>query len=61
MQPVRFTAAPGRQRGQSLTEYVVIGTLVAIVLFIGDPSPMEMVLTAIRDAYHKFSFAISLP
>ncbi|MBV8659955.1 MAG: hypothetical protein JO142_19215 [Burkholderiales bacterium] len=58
-----------RQTGQSMMEYLIIGSIVAIALFIpfqdaGDTqsrSALERMTNAIQTAYAKFSYAISLP
>lgn len=49
------------QRGQSTIEYIIITLLVVIVLVNGNPSPLERFFTAIKEAYERFSFAMSQP
>lgn len=50
-----------KQRGQALTEYMLIAALVVVVLVAGYPSPMDNLLQAISDFYANFTYAISLP
>ena len=49
------------QRGQSLVEYIVITVLVVLVLINGNPSPIERFFGAIKEAYARFSYAMSQP
>ncbi len=49
------------QRGQAMTEFVIVATLVMLVLFVGEPSLLERLLAAIQDRYGRFTFAIALP
>jgi len=49
------------QRGQSSIEYLVIFVLVVLVLINGNPSPLERFFDAVKTAYAKFSYAMSLP
>jgi Flp pilus assembly pilin Flp len=49
------------QRGQSMIEYIVITVLVAVVLINGNPSPIERFFGAIKEAYARFSYAMSQP
>ncbi|MCW5261229.1 hypothetical protein D5045_13895 [Verminephrobacter eiseniae] len=53
-----------RQRGQSSVEYGVVCAALAFALGVGmvdDGSVLHELLQALRSAYQKFSFAISLP
>lgn len=50
-----------RIRGQAATESVIVAALVAMVLFVGEPSLLERLLEAIRQAYAGFTHAIALP
>jgi hypothetical protein len=50
-----------RQRGQSTVEYIIITVLVVIVLVNGNPSPLERFFDAIKEAYARFSYAMSQP
>lgn len=50
-------------RGQALVEYAVVSTLAALVLIwisLGDPSPIQQLLAALRSFYRAFSYAISV-
>lgn len=50
-------------RGQAMTEYVVVATLGALVLIwssLGDPSPIDQLITALKGFYKAFSYAISV-
>ena len=61
----RFLSIPCRsQGGQSMVEYVVVCTAIAIALGIGMVGPNSVLcdlLDAFQQAYQNFSFAISLP
>jgi Flp pilus assembly pilin Flp len=48
--------------GQAMTEYTVVLalTVVALVLAALEPSPLDALLDAIRQAYLAFSYAISM-
>ncbi len=48
--------------GQAMTEYTIVLalTVVALVLAALDPSPLDALLDAIRQAYLAFSYAISM-
>ena len=51
-------------RGQTLMEYLIVCAALALVLGIGmvdDRSVLRQFLEALRLAYQKFSFALSLP
>lgn len=50
-----------RQRGQSMTEYLVACAALATGLFAGTPSLAEMLSEALRSGYHKILFSLSLP
>lgn len=47
--------------GQSTVEYVVVLLLAVIVLVSGDPSPLERIFDAIKEAYERFTHAMSMP
>lgn len=47
--------------GQAMTEYLILGMLIAIVLVIGEPSPLEQLFRAIQAHYGRFTMALSLP
>lgn len=52
------------QSGQSMTEYVVLCAVVALVLGVGmvdDSSPLRQLLNAFHEAYERVSFSLSLP
>lgn len=53
---------PLRQGGQAMTEYTIVLalTVVALILASLDPSPIDALLDAIRNAWSAFSYAISL-
>jgi hypothetical protein len=51
-------------QGQTMVEYVVILVAFAIVLLIpydGKASVMDQMLSALLEAYKRFSYALSLP
>ncbi|MBL0945328.1 MAG: hypothetical protein IBJ04_13445 [Hydrogenophaga sp.] len=53
-----------RARGQSSLEYVVVCAALALALGIGmgnDASVLVQLLDALRVAYQRFGFALSLP
>lgn len=53
-----------RQRGQSMMEYVVVCSVLAVALGIGmadSKSILWQLIQAFQDAYGFFSYAISLP
>lgn len=59
-----------RQRGHMMTEYVVVCAVLAFVLFVPiadstssgqSKTTVELVIDGFRQAYKKFSFALSLP
>ena len=46
-----------------MTEYAVVTTLAALVLIwisLGDPSPAQQLIDALKSFYKAFSYAISL-
>jgi len=49
------------QAGAASVEYLVISVLVVLVLINGNPSPLERFFDAMKTAYAKFSYAMSLP
>lgn len=49
------------QRGQAYVEYLVILLMLMAMLFAGDPDPVDQVMTAVQDAYSRFTYALSLP
>ena len=52
-----------RCKGQAMTEYAVVTTLAALVLIwisLGDPSPAQQLIDALKNFYKAFSYAISL-
>lgn len=56
---------PGRHGlGQASVEYVVVCLALALALGIGmwnDDSVLRQLLLALRIAYHRYAFALSLP
>ncbi|NEX61130.1 hypothetical protein [Noviherbaspirillum galbum] len=60
----------GRQRGQAMVEYAVVCAALALALLVpvadafsaDDPrTAADLLLDAFRNAYQRFSYAISLP
>ena len=54
----------GSQRGQASVEYVVVCLALALALGLGmwnDDSVLRQLLEALRTAYHRYAFALSLP
>jgi hypothetical protein len=52
------------ENGQSTVEYLVVTAAVATALGLSmasDDSVLRQLLEALRDAYERFAFAISLP
>jgi Flp pilus assembly pilin Flp len=50
-------------RGQAMTEYIVVATLGALVLIwssLGNPSPIDELVAALKGFYKAFSYAISV-
>lgn len=58
----RTVHIPSRPGGQAMTEYTIVLalTVVALILASLDPSPIDALLDAIRNAWSAFSYAISL-
>lgn len=52
---------PPACRGQAMAEYTVVLALVVIALIAGalDPSPIDALIEAIREAYRAYSYTIS--
>lgn len=50
-----------KSRGQVMVEYLIVAAGLSIVLFVGNPSPIDMLLTAIQQSYSATSRVISLP
>jgi hypothetical protein len=51
-----------RQLGQAYAEYIVILVAVILVLIVGgENSVINLLLTAFRDFYRSYSYAIALP
>ena len=48
-----------RSHGQVAVEYILILVLVVLLLINGDPSPLERVFDAIKEAYERFTYAMS--
>lgn len=48
-----------RTRGQISIEYLLILVFVVLLLIHGDPSPLGEFFDAIKDAYQRFTFAMS--
>lgn len=47
-------------RGQSNVEYLLILVLVVLVLLTGTPTPLEQFFDTIKQAYQKFTYAMSM-
>jgi Flp pilus assembly pilin Flp len=59
----RPAPARRRARGQASVEYTMVLILVVLVLIAeqgGEPGPVGLVVTAIKDVFNAFSYAISL-
>lgn len=54
-----------RQRGQVITEYVIVAGILAVVLFAtfpgADRSVVGLLLKAFRDAWATYSYTLSFP
>ena len=50
-----------RTAGQSLVEYTILMALIALVLVIGEDSPLEVLFRAIQGYYGRFTFSLSMP
>lgn len=64
--PCDATGKPphGRQAGQSLIEYLVVSTALAVALgisMVDHGSVLWLLIDAFQGAYARFSYAISLP
>lgn len=64
--PCRIHRAAGRpaahrQTGIATVEYAIGTVFVCLFLFTGAPSPLEQLLTAIRDNHSATSYAIGSP
>lgn len=58
---LRYAMRARGNGGQAAVEYLLALALLSIVLFVGDPSPLEQLMAAIRDRYARFGYALSLP
>ena len=47
--------------GSVSVEYVLLASLVCVVLFAGQPSPLDRLLDAIETQYENFSILVALP
>lgn len=56
-----MTARPPACRGQAMAEYTLILALVVIALIASalDPSPVDALIEAIREAWQAYSYTIS--
>lgn len=52
---------PGRQKGQATVEYAIAAVFVCLIVFTGNPSLLELMLSAIRDSHSASSYAIGSP
>lgn len=51
----------GKQRGQSVTEYLIVLMLFVLALTAGPDSPLERLFEALGDRYQRFTHAMSMP
>jgi hypothetical protein len=59
--PTRYRNPAQRQRGQSMTEYMVVATALIVMLFAaGSPVGRELA-EAVRNFYSSLTFFLSLP
>ncbi len=49
------------QRGQAMTEYLLLTGLIGLVLVLGQDSPLEVLFRAFQSAWGRFTFALSMP
>jgi hypothetical protein len=54
--------SPHRQRGQAMTEYLIIGAfcVMAVVVIALGPSPIVELVAAIKTYFSAYSYAISI-
>ena len=55
-------ASRARQAGQATVEYTIVLILVVLVMIAeqdGEPGPVGLVVQALKDLYHAYSYAIS--
>lgn len=57
----RCGSIPGRQRGQSMTEYAVVGGILAALLFAVTSPAGQALTTALHNFYLDLTFFVSLP
>ena len=50
-----------RQRGQSITEYLVVAMLLVVALASGPDSALQRLFEAFGDYYERFSYEASRP
>jgi Flp pilus assembly pilin Flp len=55
----RRRATRPRSTGQSSVEYLIIVALVVMVLVNGNPSPLQQFFDAVKNAYQRFTYAMS--
>jgi hypothetical protein len=62
---LRFSNRPHHQRGQVITEYVIVAGILAVMLFAtfpgADRSVVGLLLKAFRDAWATYSYTLSFP
>jgi Flp pilus assembly pilin Flp len=56
--PMPPSARPLHQRGAATVEYCIVAALAVLVL-VAQPSVIEQLLQALRDAYASFTYALS--
>ncbi|AMM24617.1 hypothetical protein [Variovorax sp. PAMC 28711] len=49
------------QQGQASVEYAIAAVFVCLVLFTGNPSLLELMLSALRDSHSASAYAIGSP
>lgn len=58
---LRVRSGTRRQRGQATVEYAIAAVFVCLVLFTGNPSLLELMLSVLRDSHSASSYAIGSP
>jgi uncharacterized protein (UPF0333 family) len=56
----RRSLSKRRIRGQSSVEYLIILAVVVLVLVNGNPSPLQQFFDAMKGAYQRFTYAMSV-
>lgn len=58
---LRVRSDARHQKGQATVEYAIAAIFVCLFLFTGNPSPLELMLSAIRDSHSASTYAIGSP